>query len=163
MPDEAARELHDRAARGEALTLEEQNALEAWYAGDERAAPAVLREGTAGASTYTARPGGLSRADRRVAAALKRRLAEFGRPVDFRVFGSRARGDATWESDLDIFVEVEAATSAVRRRIDELAWEIGFAEGLVISPFVVTRDELETGPVGASPLIRYIKSEGVPV
>jgi len=38
------------------------------------------------------------------------------------------RGGATWESDLDIFIELEVATPATRRRIEELAWEIGFAQ-----------------------------------
>ena len=163
MSDEAGVKLHDRSTRGEYLTQEERDALEAWYAERDNVELAILRETGAISGLYAARPPGLSLADRRVAATLKRRLADLGRPVDFRVFGSRASGNATWESDLDIFIELEAATSATRRRIDELAWEIGFAAGLVISPFVVTRDELETGPVGANPLTRHIMAEGVPI
>jgi len=127
MSDEAGRELHDRATRGEYLTHEEWDALEVGYTEGDEAEMTKLREATAGSGAYTVRSAGLSAADRRVAAALKRRLADLGRPVDFRVFGSRALGNATWESDLDIFIE------------------------------------LETGPVGANPLIRHIKTEGVPV
>ena len=163
MSDEAGLKLHDRSTRGEYLTQEERDALEAWYAEQDEAELAMLRETGAISGLYAARRPRLSPADRRVAATLKRRLADLGRPVDFRVFGSRALGNATWESDLDIFIELETATSATRRRIDELAWEIGFAAGLVIAPFVVTRDELETGPVGANPLIRHIMAEGIQV
>ena len=163
MSDEAGLKLHNRSTRGEYLTQEERDALEAWYAEQDDAELATLRETGVISGLYAAMPAGLSLADRRVAATLKRRLAEICRLVDFRVFGSRARGNATWESDLDIFIELEAATAATRRRIHELAWEIGFAAGLVIAPFVVTRDELENGPVGANPLIQHIKTEGVPV
>jgi hypothetical protein len=163
MSDEAGRESHHRAARGEYLRTEERETLEALYAQRDEADPAILREAAAGADSYSVRPAGLSAADRRVAAILKRHLTEIGRPVEFRVFGSRVRGDATGESDLDVFIELETATDATRRRIDDLAWEIGFAAGLVISPFVVTRDELETGPVGANPIIQHIKAEGVAV
>lgn len=83
--------------------------------------------------------------------------------MDFRIFGSRAHGSATWDSDLDIFIELENATAATRQRINELAWEVGFAAGLVIAPFVVTREDIGTAPVGASPIIQHILAEGVPV
>jgi hypothetical protein len=163
MADDREKELHDRATRGEYLTREERDALAAWYAREDEAELTRLREAGVLTDLHAAWSFGPSPADRRAAVVLKRRLAEFGRLIDFRIFGSRARGSATWESDLDVFIELEAATATTRRRISELAWEVGFAAGLVIAPFVVTREDLETGPVGASPLIQHILAEGVPV
>ena len=38
------------------------------------------------------------------------------------LFGSRARGDAAPDSDLDVFVVVEHATSDIERYISDCAW-----------------------------------------
>ena len=102
-------------------------------------------------------------ADRQVTLEFKRRLEEIPTVLDVRVFGSRARGDAAPDSDLDVFVEVAALTPELRRRIDEIAWEVGFEWDYIIVPVVVSRDELEHGPLGASPLILNIEREGVPL
>jgi predicted nucleotidyltransferase len=99
--------------------------------------------------------------DRQVALEFKRRLEETTTVLDVRVFGSRARGHAAPDSDLDVFVEVASLTPALRRRIDEIAWEVGFEWDYIISPVVVSRDELEHGPLAASPLILNIEREGV--
>jgi predicted nucleotidyltransferase len=99
--------------------------------------------------------------ERRVALEFKRRLMEIMPVLDLRIFGSRVRGKGSPDSDLDIFVEVEELTPKLRRRIDEIAWEVGFELDYIISPVVATREQLEHGPMGASPLILNIEREGV--
>lgn len=99
--------------------------------------------------------------DLQIARDFQRRLAAVIPVLDLRVFGSRVRGDATPESDLDLFIEVETITPELRQRIHEIAWEVGFEMDRVISTIVATRDQLERGPAGANPLMRTIADEGV--
>lgn len=105
----------------------------------------------------------LSTADRRVAETFKERLLTIVRPLDVRVFGSRARGAAQPDSDLDIYIEVEKMSPEVRTKISELAWDVGFDQDVVISTFVVTRDQIEHGMAGANPLVLDVLEEGQPV
>ncbi len=105
----------------------------------------------------------LTRKDRTIAREFQQRLMAIVPVLDMRVFGSRARGDATEESDLDVFIEVETLTKTLRERIFDLAWEVGFEMDRVISTIVVTRDDLQHGAAGANPLIRQVEREGVQV
>jgi len=99
--------------------------------------------------------------DRRIALEFRRRLSAVTPILDLRVFGSRARGDAAPDSDLDLFIELEEATPELRQRISEIAWEVGFEMDRVIYTVVATRDDLERGPMGANPLILNVEQEGV--
>lgn len=99
--------------------------------------------------------------DLRVAEQLKRRLAEVVPIVDIRVFGSRARGDADPDSDMDVFLEVESLDKAVKERISDIAWEVGFENRLVISLLIFTRDEIENSALRSSPIVTGIAEEGV--
>ncbi len=96
-----------------------------------------------------------------IARELKRRLSELARLVDFRVFGSRARGDAEEGPDMDIFVEVETIDKNLKERIRDVAWEVGFDNSMVISPLIFTRDELENSPLRSSPIVKAITQEGL--
>jgi uncharacterized protein len=107
--------------------------------------------------------GTMKESDLNIAMELKKRIAALVQLVDFRVFGSRARGDADEYSDLDVFVEVERLDSSLKERLLDIAWEVGFENFMVISPLIYTRDEIENSAHRSSPVVRVIAHEGVPV
>ena len=80
------------------------------------------------------------------------------------LFGSRARGDAEPDSDLDVIVIVRGpADRDVREQISACAWESAFASGIVVVPVVYTREEWEEGPERSSLLVQAVDREGIPV
>ncbi len=99
--------------------------------------------------------------DKQTAIEFKERVSALVPIVRFCVFGSRARGNATAESDLDVFLVVDNIDADLRERISEVAWEVGFENDVVLSSFVVTVDQLTRGPLGVSPIVRQIEKEGV--
>ena len=101
--------------------------------------------------------------DRVIAEELKRRVEGTTALVALRVFGSRARGDADPDSDMDVFVEVEVLDREIRERILDAAWEVGFSHHMVIAPLVFSRHEVEDTAMRASPILKAIAEEGVPV
>ena len=79
----------------------------------------------------------LSNKDARIARKVKRRLLEITPVKRVVVYGSRARGDATKYSDLDLYIEVLAQVDrTLRQEIREIAWEVSLDSGVVISTLV---------------------------
>ena len=101
--------------------------------------------------------------DYEIAKELKERLSKVVHLIDFRVFGSRARGDADEYSDMDVFLEVESLNREMKEKISDIVWEVGFEYRIVISSLLFTRDELENSPLRSSPIVRNIIQEGVMV
>lgn len=80
------------------------------------------------------------------------------------LFGSRARGDAEPDSDMDVLVVLdEEETRELRHIVSDCAWEAGFNDGVVVVPIVVSRKRWENGPERASLLAMAVREEGVPI
>jgi len=105
----------------------------------------------------------ISEQDRKIAQELKRRISEVVPLIDFKVFGSRARGDADEYSDMDVFIEVETITRDIQEKISGISWELSLDHLIHIAIIIFTRDELEKTPVRSSPIILNIREEGVGV
>ena len=90
-------------------------------------------------------------------------ISSFTKVISFQLFGSRARGNATRDSDMDIFIVVPDLTLDLDRRISAAAWEVGMDNGVVIATVVCTPADLEKPGFRGSPFLIALEKEGVAV
>ena len=88
-------------------------------------------------------------------------MASLKQPVQVILFGSQARGDATPASDVDLFVVLPNMERAILDTALDIAWEVGFKAGTVISIVPATANELPH--LSASPFFQMVQREGVAV
>jgi uncharacterized protein len=101
--------------------------------------------------------------ERKVIKAFRRLLARKLEVDRLVLFGSRARGDAAPDSDMDLLVITQKPTADMEEFISNCAWEAGFEYGIVIVPVVYSKQEWKTGIDRASLLAKAIEMEGVPL
>jgi len=82
---------------------------------------------------------------------------------EIRAFGSRARGDATEYSDLDVLIVVDQLDHSLEKHISECAWEAGFPEDIIVMPIAISIDTLKSGPMRESVFIKNVYREGIAV
>jgi predicted nucleotidyltransferase len=102
--------------------------------------------------------------DHETALSMKARLEGTVKLCGMFLFGSRARGDADPDSDMDVLVLLDGPVDRESRRaVSRAAWECGFANGVVIVPVVMSREAWENGPERSSLLAMAVRGEGVPL
>ncbi len=84
---------------------------------------------------------------------------EFGL-IDLRLFGSKARGDSDFESDIDVMIEVAETNPDIESRIDDIVFKINLREDAFICPIIFSKKEIEEGPLAESPIYKIIQKEG---
>lgn len=96
---------------------------------------------------------------------LKNKLDEFLGPETFKIilFGSRARGDYSEESDVDVAVIVRGLTRKLKNRILELIVEIELESVLPMSAIVFSEDEFVHLKKRERRIAIDIDKEGVPL
>ncbi|MDY6968945.1 MAG: nucleotidyltransferase domain-containing protein [Spirochaetota bacterium] len=83
--------------------------------------------------------------------------------IDIEIFGSKARGDYTKESDIDIMIILHELNPTIEAEIDDIIFNINLKYDVLICIVIFTKKELEDGPMDESPLFRTIRREGVMV
>jgi predicted nucleotidyltransferase len=81
--------------------------------------------------------------------------------IDLRLYGSKARGIADADSDIDVMIELEELPPTLYDKVFDLVFDINLRHGVFISAVLFGRKELEDGPMSASPLFKAIERDGV--
>ena len=83
--------------------------------------------------------------------------------LSLRLFGSRARGEETDESDLDVLIIVKEKDRALCRRIVEESLEVDLACDMNLAPTILTAEEYRQNQEYGTPFYRNVEREGVPL
>lgn len=92
---------------------------------------------------------------------LKQSLNHDFQLVDLRLYGSKVRGTAKSDSDIDVMIELEELTPAFSDKVFDMVFDINLRHGVFISAVLFGRKELEEGPMSASPIYKAIERDGV--
>jgi len=92
---------------------------------------------------------------------LKQSLSLDFQLIDLRLYGSKARGTADADSDIDVMIELEELHPTLYEKVFDLLFDINLRYGVFISAVLFGRKELEDGPMSASPLFKAIERDGV--
>ncbi len=79
-----------------------------------------------------------------------------------KLFGSKLRGTADDESDMDILITLPcSATDEIRRRIVHEVFNINLSYGSNISALVVSDEEWDNSAISVLPVHAFIEEEGL--
>ncbi len=111
------------------------------------------------------KPGGLLPADRAFLDAYRDALRErFGDLVQsITVFGSKARGEATEQSDLDLVVVIEEGDWDLKMKVADTAYRLTLGGEVVPSVHVITANEWESMRRSRSAFREVVGRDGVTV
>lgn len=102
----------------------------------------------------------LKKNEERALRALKEELSRRFNIIDLRVFGSKARGEDTPESDIDVMIELDECNHDIKSKIYDIVFEINLKNDTFISTTIFSRKEIEDGPLSESPIYKAILREG---
>ena len=95
--------------------------------------------------------------------ALKEELSERYKPLELRLFGSKARGESSPDSDIDVFIVLRQVNWQIEREIYDLCFEISLEHDVLISPIIFSEEELKGPAMKASPFLAAVEREGIPL
>ena len=94
--------------------------------------------------------------------SIKKSIFEIEPEAEIILYGSRARGDSTSESDWDFLILLEGAvddnrTDKIRRRLYEIEWETGE----ILTSIIRNRRQWNSLPYAATPFHKNVEMDRV--
>ena len=73
---------------------------------------------------------------------------------EIKIYGSKARGLDTLESDLDVMVVLKKSSPSIESEIDDLIFEINLENDCLITALFFDQKELEEDPLSEPPIYK---------
>ncbi len=106
---------------------------------------------------------GISPNEKRALKELRRKLSENYSLMDFKLYGSKAKGTDMIGSDLDVMIVLEVCSPIVESEIDDLIFNINLQYDCFITALFFSQAELDAGALSESPVYKKILQEGISV
>jgi predicted nucleotidyltransferase len=104
----------------------------------------------------------LSPEEKKILAACKASIESIDPTAEAVLYGSRARGDASEESDYDLLIISDAeATVEAEDRFRRALYELQLENAVVITVLMVNRDQWDAPLARAMPLHQNIDRDGI--
>jgi len=104
----------------------------------------------------------LTKSEKTALDELIRELRKSWPDAKFKMFGSKAKGTADEESDLDLLILLPCpVTKELRRQIIHKIFEINLTFETNISALIIAEDEWRDSPISLLPIHDFIEEEGV--
>jgi predicted nucleotidyltransferase len=103
----------------------------------------------------------MTKEDRRILGLFANRVRARFPHARILAYGSRTRGDAAVDSDMDVCVIVTPLDRTIAKEIDRIAWEVGFENDLMISALEFEEASFERKAKGQHPLVSNILKDGI--
>jgi predicted nucleotidyltransferase len=81
--------------------------------------------------------------------------------VWMKLFGSKARGAADSESDLDVLFVLEELDWDIERSVYEICFHASLRHDVLLAPVVMSREEIESSLTRITPFYQAVEREGV--
>ena len=105
----------------------------------------------------------ISAKEKMALSALKTELNNRYEILDFKIYGSKAKGLDTPESDLDVMLVLENMTPSIESEIDDLIFDINIENDCLITAIYFDQQELDAGALSESPIYKKIVQEGIAI
>ena len=98
----------------------------------------------------------------KIASEIKKNISPKHKIVDFRVFGSTARGSQGRESDIDILVVLDRVDRQIEEELFDIAYDIELKYDCLVDIIVLGKDAL-SGSLSYTPVYVRAMKEGVAI
>ncbi len=94
---------------------------------------------------------------------LKNTLSRNYKLIQMKLFGSKAKGSYSSESDVDLLIVLENYDWKIENEIYEICFEIGLEYDVLLSPAIFSRKEFDDKLTRITPFYKIVAEEGLPL